>query len=353
MEHYKEISDKIKSIFWDTDEQTYRSHPAISQSALSKFDREGFRRIQEETTITGAMTRGSLIDCLLTEPDMFDSKYYVASYCPITDKPKGIIDTIYESYGHLYDELRDVPEEYILRIIKEEDYYPNRKDETNIKNIIKEGTIYYQNLVRGKGKEVILEANYKEAKNTADCLINHRYTEKYFNKMKLSEYEEIIYQPKILLEDDRLPYKLKCMFDVIYINHKDKYIKPMDLKTTSKDEDRFEENFISWRYDLQSSLYTFMLKYKLKEKGIKYDIKNFTFIVINPRNLTPVLWEDNNCFNVQDRMNKYGTIYKGPFTLARELYFHHSTNNYSYDLETVENNGVKQLDIFKPAVVVK
>lgn len=347
MNNYSVASQKIRSIFWDVPESEYRAYPAISQSALTKYDREGFRTIEQETETTGAMIRGSLIDCLLTEgEEVFNSKYYVATYCEITDKPKKIVDILYEHYGHLYEELELVPESYILRVIKEQEYYSNRKDRTNINNIIKEGTIYYRNLIKGKGKTVVLKPQYDEAKATSDCLKQHQYTSKFFNPDKLSEYEEIIYQPKIILKDPRLPYELKCMYDLIYINHKEKYILPMDLKTTSSNEEDFERNYVNWRYDIQSSLYTCILKHMLKVIGLDYEIKNFTFIVVNPSNLTPILWEDVNCFNFGDRINQYGTLYKGPFTLAREYYYYTSSKNYSYDIEAVNNNGIKKLDIF-------
>ena len=86
---------------------------------------------------------------------------------------------------------------------------------------------------------------------------------------------------------------------LIIVNHKDKTITPVDLKTSSKREYDFYKSFIEWNYFIQSQLYWYIIRQNLDKDPFYKDYKllDYRFIVINKFSLTPLVWNypDTQC----------------------------------------------------------
>ena len=105
-------------------------------------------------------------------------------------------------------------------------------------------------------------------------------TSKYFQEDRLTE---IIFQMSIDFTYERVD--CKALLDMVIINHKDKTIQPIDIKTMGDYTINFPKSLRQRRYDIQAAFYV----EALKSKGVyaTYEILPFKFIVestIDPGN---------------------------------------------------------------------
>ena len=124
------------------------------------------------------------------------------------------------------------------------------------------------------------------------------------------------------------------MPDLLIINHENKTILPIDLKTSSHEEWDFPKSFVQWNYQIQARLY-----WRIIERNIKNDayFKDFTlldylFIVVNRKTITPLVWnfDDTKTYgSIRMRRSDDSVIsLEDPFDIGAELheYLTHSHN---------------------------
>ena len=138
---------------------------------------------------------------------------------------------------------------------------------------------------------------------------------------------ERYYQLKFKATLDGVDYR--CMADLILVDHSNKRIYPIDLKTSGHPEWNFFDSFKQWRYDLQARLYWRIIRDNLDRDEVykDYILENYRFVVINKRTITPLVW-------VFDDTQKQGTLVYGengqiefqdPQDLGKELSFYLSS----------------------------
>jgi hypothetical protein len=134
----------------------------------------------------------------------------------------------------------------------------------------------------------------------------------------------------------------RCMLDGILVDHQHGTITPFDLKTTSKDEDRFDESIYTYRYDIQAESYKDVLEAVVRRSEYKdYKIKNFLFIPINRFNNCPMIWEYDRQQIVQER---YGRLAHTTWErLFDDVSFAIEKNQFRYDRDTVKHDGIKKV----------
>lgn len=336
---------------WQVDEPTYRANDAISYSTLSKFAREGYRCIPnlKDNITTEPLRFGSLVDCLMTEPETLEKRFLFGDLPSLSDVMIKIVTALFERYGADYRNINTIPEHYMLGVIDMCDYGGSWKNETRINKVIEACSEYYNLLALLNGRILMPTLEYQRAVNCVTILKTHSYTKDYFEEEMFNENIEKLYQLKFLLDDDSVIHPVRCMFDLIIVDHKNKTIKPCDLKTTSKNEDSFQDSFIKWRYDLQATLYSFILQRIIEKDEYFKDfiLLSFDFIVINKYNLTPLVWEYKDNLIQGDRIDNFGNIYKSWQNLLSELTWHLNHQNFIYPKKAVENNGLMTLDNLK------
>lgn len=79
---------------------------------------------------------------------------------------------------------------------------------------------------------------------------------------------------------------------LIIVNHKEKWVKPVDLKTSSHTEWDFYKSFVDWRYDIQARLYWAIIRQNMdKDEYFKdFELLDYDFIVVNRKTLVPLVW---------------------------------------------------------------
>ena len=229
----------LKDISWLVDETTYRSDKALSYSRLSQFFKNGAKAlISNEKIDTLALRFGSAVDCILTAPEEFDDRFYVADIDKFSDTFRKMTEDIFADHNDL-ESISDVPN--LLDYIG--DWQPRWGEKAKIDAVIKGCSDYFTVLKYSTGKIVISPQEFSEAQQAVQTLRTHPFTYQVF---ECDEDEEIFYQLKFKTELEGV--KVRIMMDLVKCNHRTKRISPFDLKTTGSSEESFESSYEKWGY---------------------------------------------------------------------------------------------------------
>lgn len=297
----------------------YRALNKIHYSQLSALAFSPRFVLSEEKDFSDGLKFGSLIDCLVTHPEDFINDFKVLS----TQKPTG---QMLEFCDTLFKNKCSKEEAYMLVGFKRD------KIEKVFERFENEGKEYYNELLESEGKITITLEEYTNALVIKEKIINGLFTKQYFNSKN-----EIYYQVPLVIGN------LKCLFDMIVINHEYKIVFPIDLKTTTGSVYNFKQDFIRWHYYLQASLYQYCLMTYLNQISCNYTLNNFRFIVAsNNPNSIPLIYtttkEDLNIGRFGTK-TRYGTKIKGFEELIDELKWHEENNMWEVPKEVYDREG--------------
>jgi len=261
-------------------------------TALLKNAGEFVKRRDTEFVRTNAMIIGSAVDTILTgEKGQFEKEYYISE---IEKKPSPaemrIIETVFymvldevkegESIMNNIHEL-SFYEEFILAACIELDWNAKHKDETKIKNIIKVGAIYFEDLKKSYGKTIISVEDKMTIDSIVMSLATNPTTSSFFNRDAYKQDNEIDIYYQLPIYFNYRDIDCKSLLDIVIV-FKDssgeiQRVIPIDLKTMEGDTLHFIHKLKMFRYDIQASWYTLALsKYFDVSKDV---IENFGFIV--------------------------------------------------------------------------
>lgn len=284
----------LKDISWDVTEDQYRADSALSYSTLSRFNREGFDNLAHlfDKIESPSLLFGSVVDTLLTgTEEEFKDRFFVADFPELPDKQKEIVEGIFHAAkpGESWDKIRDA---VILEYLLANNYQPNWKVETRIKVIREAGREYYDLLTLADGKTVISQKLYQDALDCVEILRKSESTKWYFEADNpFNKNIERLYQLKFKGSYNGI--NLRCMADLIIVDHEKKIVYPCDLKTSFKPEWRFYKSLIEWGYWIQAQLYWYLIRQTMDKDEYFKDFKlaDYRFIVISNRTRKPLVWE--------------------------------------------------------------
>lgn len=315
----------LRDISWQVSEEEYRADPALSYSNLARYEREGFNNLDKlfDRIETPSLTFGSAVDSIITGgQEEFDERFMVAEFPSIPDSIVKIIKSLYKQYAGTYRSLLNIPDNSIIRETEDQNYQMNWKPETRAKVIKEKGTDYYNLLFVAGDRRILDTQTYQDVCNAVKALKESKSTQLYFAEDNPFEPDiERLYQLKFKGEFGGITYR--NMADLIIVNHKEKWVKPVDLKTSSHTEWDFHKSFVDWRYDIQARLYWAIIRQNMDKDEYFKDFKllDYDFIVVNKRTLTPLVW---NCpFTQAQGTLKFGKNdqieMRSPFVIGEEL----------------------------------
>ena len=315
----------LRDISWQVSEKGYRADPALSYSTLARYEREGFNNLDKlfDKIETPSLTFGSAVDSIITGgQEEFDERFMVAEFPSMPDSIVKIIKSLYKQYAGTYRSLLNIPDSSIIRETEDQNYQMNWKPETRAKVIKEKGTDYYNLLFVAGDRCIIDTQTYQDVVNAVRVLKESSSTKLYFADDNPFEPDiERLYQLKFKGEFDGITYR--NMADLIIVNHKEKWVKPVDLKTSSHTEWDFYKSFVDWRYDIQARLYWAIIRQNMDKDEYFKDFKllDYDFIVVNKRTLTPLVW---NCpFTQAQGTLRFGNNsqieMRSPFVIGEEL----------------------------------
>lgn len=291
--------------------QEYYDSPAVNQS-LVKFILGS--QEEEEIKLPGrkkSMELGSLVDLILTVPvEEWENKILTVE---AEDRPSESMDRI---ITHVYKNRETSTDLHQLRNLIEEaieiiNYKGNASWSTTqrINKVIEKCSEHWEFLMLSEGRTVTLISEMEKAYEIADQIRHSPNTLKYFredNFITQAYYQYAIYET---LEE----VPCKGLLDKCIINDKDKEILPIDFKVTGSISEWARYIARKFRYDIQASFYTNLLKKKYPD----YKILPFTFIVAsaNPK-ISPYVYE---CTEMDLYIGEHGANrHKGLITDAED-----------------------------------
>jgi len=326
-----------------TTPRTLKDH-TVSFSGLNKlayspllYKKHILEPVSEDTTY---FRKGSLLDCMLTEPDKELERFAVAN----VEVPGGMMEVfckVFASYPGDEDEAFEVAYDTAGFKLKKDTVKKRLQDP------LYEAFITF--LKTNKDKQVVSIAEHAEARQMADMLKYGTYTEKYFKES--SEVVEVHNQLKIDWEYEVIDkrdgntirrYNCKSILDKVIIDHLDKTIQPIDIKSTGKSVYDFESSFKRFGYFRQAAFYMTAIRYWAILNGYgEYQLLNFIFIVAetdcyNLPMVYKVSGQDIHCGIYGGKYQNGNRRIKGFNCLLNDLDHHQYTDNWDYRAEHYE-----------------
>jgi len=346
-------------------EQEYRDLELPSYSMLSSIDKQGL-------DVVGGVKQsfnlkfGSLVDMMCFEPHLVEKTFHkgLSPKLPTTNVKK-ICDLILEGLDGAEGQISDTItalgrrksrkitsnikqyEKDILASATKLDVYKNYSETKTIETVVKAGSEYFKDRIRSRGKNLIKPDMWDHAAHTAATLITHPYTAKYFAQNIPGI--EIIYQYKFdTVVDGR---RCKGMLDCLVVNHNEKLIFPIDLKTGEAPCKEFPMLYTLHRYYIQGALYREALKAIVDNdfELMGYTVREFEFVYIskiNPnRPLRFKVAEDMHTAALNGFVDRYGFAYRGVYDLLDDYYYSVQNNMADYTLEQQQSKGLVEMNL--------
>lgn len=317
MKSLYDISDKIS-------EEEYRSDGAYHYSTISRFDRTGYEGLKTlfDRVETPSLLLGSGVDEWITgSEDAFYDRFMIANVPTIKPVMFQISNILFNKFGEERVLFSDLSDNELIDAALEVNYQPSWSNEAKLRHIKSEGVKEYYELLalaKFKNKTIMGQDMFIDVTNCVNVLKTSPATGWYFKDDNDNPNLERLYQIKFSGEYDGLRYS--CMMDEVIVDHLNKIIYPIDLKTSNHKGYDFYKSFIEWGYSHQARLYARLLKERAsKDEYFKdFRIEPYRFIVVNAKELKPKVWLFEDTF-------KYGTLnykdimIKDPFDIAKEL----------------------------------
>ena len=336
----------FKDISWGITEPEYRADHALSYSTLARFEREGrFNSLEHlfDKLSTPSLTFGSMVDVLSTDTEEeFNAQFMVVDFPSISDSLKQVAKILYLRYGkplseeelsmdgHYYDRFEDIPDSLLSEVGVECGYYAGTKYENyRIKQIKENCAQYYSFMILAEGKTIVDQKDVDDARAAYEALRTNPRTAFYFADDSSFEPDiERLNQLKFKGMDPKTQVPYRSMADKIIVNHRDKTVLPIDLKTSSHVEWEFYKSFKDWRYDIQARLYWRNIRQTMDKDDYFKDFKllDYKFIVVNRKTLQPMVWNftETQKQGTLDISTNWGTVYhlRDPYEIGEELYWY-------------------------------
>ena len=316
----------IEEISWRVSEPEYRQDPALSYSTLSRYEREGFEKLDSLFTPveTPALTFGSAVDCLLTDgEEEFNKSYLVLDIPAVEPAIEPIVKEVFRLYGTQFTDLHSIPDTPLMSIIDSFQYQQRWRPETRCKVVREKGQAYYHALFRAGSKTILTQELYAKVFACVSALRDSKQTKSYFEKDNPFGNIEHCYQPKFKALLGNVEYR--CMADLLIVDHDKKTVHPVDLKTSSKLEYEFPKSFLEWRYDLQARLYWRIIRANMDKDSYFKDFKllDYTFVVVSKQSnpITPLVWSFDKT-QALGELSLGGKTLRDPQIIGEELTYY-------------------------------
>lgn len=325
----------------------------ISYSLLKSFDEYGPKAlIERQSVYNKGVDFGSKLDDFISLPkNEFNEKYLIVQNTLDGDLFKlaqiVVNDVAINTKQFVINDAKTINTLNAIAI-NAELFKRIKLDDSRIKKFnTSEFYEFVDFLYENKDKEFITPDEYSKLLACQNSLYNHKSTKKYFN---CSDDCEEIYQ--VELNNNYKNRNIKGVLDKVIINHKEKTIQGVDLKSGSVIAKEFMSNFFKFKYYIQGAIYQELLMVNFKNKnGLSdYTIKPFKYIYLptfdynNPK--TFILTEKWEHAAWQGFATNSGYKYRGISELINEINWHIKHQVFDETKEFYENLEIKLDDSF-------
>ena len=325
---------------------------------LSSSPRNAKGMLLGEQKQTKALDFGSLVDCLLTTPERFQSDYVIYEGNAPTDKMLLLARDYIRKYITL-SEMTEEPNEDLIALSSraEVGYDARLKNDTFLTKFAEEALPYCNFCITNKDKIIIDRETYNHANQINLDTRGSKFLTKIFNP---ETNTTVLFQVPIYVHTTR--FEGKALIDCVIINHTDKTVTPIDFKTY---EDNFTSNYWKYKYYYQEAWYKFLLETLrhphwfvdceipselavLHDEG--YTVTDFEFVAID-KSLKRNIIVYKTYSDLYKDLFYDGNIVKNAFdiikvksieSLIEEMFFRVKNDNWEDDYDML-NNGYKNI----------
>lgn len=310
----------------------------LSFNRVSEFDRNGPRSLIDREKISGEfLDFGSLVDDMLQPEFNINDKYYVFD----GEKPTAMLGTLCDELLNTYDTVPDlINGNNILSTIKKIDLWKTTKDDGKlVGKFTLEASDYVIAMFNSKNKTLVTNLLVQEAEEMVALLKTHEFSRDFFKQY-------LLHQVEVNFEFSN--FRFLSFLDYIKIDHENKTIRGIDLKTGSKPVSEFLSNFIKYRYYLQAALYQMAIQHYAIENGLgDYEILPFQFLYCGRYEKIPTTLEFTDKWEeaaLEGFTTTSGYKYKGLYELVDSIEWHWRNEVFNMSKEQYENNGLIQIN---------
>jgi hypothetical protein len=335
----------FKRLASEMSEDEYRSLDRFSYSGLKALDEQGPQSMIERDDVKSkALEFGTMVDILLTDMSRIDEVFHTKA----VEKPTAsalvladalIMEAIIEEKS--YDEVMTL--DNIRRTISSNELWSSMKDEQKIMEKWDTSTFreYIKETIAAKGKIVTTPELLLAATSAAVTLKTHPYTANYFIS---TEDVEVLFQPVFLYRFKGAEGKARP--DLVHIDHKNKIITVIDIKTGGELPSKFVNSFYHFKYYLQVMSYLLAIEYvKYKDEEFKdYTVMPFQFMYSSKKlPETPALWTVPT--QLCDFFLKGWDDNRGFESLVDDWKYYHEHQQFISERIILENGGKLQISL--------
>lgn len=309
----------LKEYSLNLSEQDYHNYPAWSYSIIAKYARNGFSAmstLHDKTKPTPEMEFGSLFDSFITKGKKTLDEYAVADFS-VPPAEKGVLDCL--ASNCTCTQFGDIAMNEVILTAEKMNYQSRWSPQVRYDHIAKHAD-YYDALK--SGKKLVSKADWDDAMEMYKIFRNDPYLKTVFG-IKNTDEVEFIYQAQFKVDMDIEGEKVavKIMPDLIIVNHTNKTIQLVDLKTSGMPAYEFAEHFVKMRYDIQGELYTEVMKLIAysDEDYLDYTFLPYLFVDISRTDKVPVTYEIDLSNGFQFSKGDKVYSYKGWRELLSEI----------------------------------
>lgn len=325
----------MNEIFGLSDSSVYRK---LSYSRISDFDRNGPKVLEVRSSLeTKGMSLGKLVDDLLLPTDnfVFEDNYEVSDVKSPTATSGRLCSIILDNF------TEKPSNKEIFNICRENNFWAKSLDDTLMANIEKEEIQSYLDFKFSTiNKSLVDSETYYKATDLKNRLLTHEHSKYVFDKSFNS-----INQYKFEFEYNGIV--LRGAIDRVLIDHENKTVEFIDLKTGAGTLSEFYRSYLRYRYDLQALIYTLSFdKFCVDNKLEGYELIPFKFMYIGVGEMIPLIYETTDKWlEASLKGFKVGSYtYRGLIELTDEIKWHFDNNLFDLSRDIYESNGLVKLD---------
>lgn len=249
----------------DMDEAQYRAHPAVSYSKLSEVEsvgEEAVHGVKKDISKLRGVVLGSVVDYVISNklaklPPFVVKVEKSPGAGTITDLAIDLL--VQETSAKKLEEIADIDLEHFLDV---NHFMRNGMNSSTYLKKMYNYEDYIDKKLKHKGDDNAVYINSYDLTIVKLAIKRLRKMNVFTAEYKDSPEYELIYQQKFLAELDGI--EIKCMLDACYIDHVNKLIKPIDIKTGVLDKPEpeafFDGPYLTYNYYIQAGLYRKVLQ---------------------------------------------------------------------------------------------
>ena len=335
-------------------DKDYFALDLLSYSKLAAFDRVGPSLFNDEKKddSSSAIRVGSLVDDILTDPDGIEEKYFIVSI----DKPTASLGVLVDLCTQRFNTFEEIAKPLVFEMAKtaelwsstkKDEVYETKFDTDHFWNYLK---MHYQRAGRDMVSQDTLELARKMARtlkediDTKDAFLEEEGVEVIYQHVELWGVEK---SETFEMFGGEAPFEgYKSKFDILRIDHNNKTLQFVDIKTMMDKADAFERSFYMFRYYIQDAMYQDAL---LNLKMRKYP----EYSLLDPYNIVCSSIEPEKAykFDIDPKWMAAGRegfklgnkSFKGYHDLTTEVRWHRQTKVYNYTRQEFYSGRVKAI----------